>query len=350
MTYGNNEITIPIRVDSSGRYLVLIQAYVDSASIFKGLSISVAGDLPIEVKPSNVVEGRYAWLPVGYYNLSPGDTFIKLRSLGGVAAVSKVATLPEEKVKLAEREIPSFLERSGKELIFVFDDYTWTFSSDPLKSIRKIFGASNGIIVDLGTSKPQAIFYVPKDGYYKAMARVLSSDALSYVHIFVDEDRLIALHASERGFSSVESGSFYLTRGKHVISLSGEGFIDFLMVFSADMDMPIMGESEITNRDSLSYEAYSSSRYMVTFNGKGLIFLETYSPNWLLGGNGRMYTSQPAYGFANIYLVENKSLTCYTLYYVGGEIFQIGLLLSIIFSFVFGLAIFAISKYNYRGG
>jgi len=336
MTLGQNEITLPVRVEQDGRYLVLIQTWIDSTSIFQGLKVNVSGNPAIEIEPSKVIAGRYAWVPLGYYNLSQNNCTITIKSLGGVGAVSKIAVLPEKSVEAAELGISLYLSSNDIKLMYVLDDQTWTFTNSPMTSVTSIAGASNGILSDLRVSEVHTQIYAPKSDYCKFVARVYGLGEDSVI-LNIDGNRTLDLETSQLGFTEVISEAVYITEGEHSISLSGKGLVDYLLIVPDEMAFP-------KERESLSYTAESGSRYEIDSSSNGLVFLETYSPNWLLQSYNSTYVPITAYGFANLYLVGSNSSLSYVLQYYAVPSFITGMLISAIATPSVGLAIMALSK------
>jgi len=331
---GAADITIPLGVDVAGSYRVLVQVYDGqlpvASSGLRFVSEGV-GSLDYVFRPSRVTEGSYRWVDLGFSYLDE-QSALRLINLGGAAAVSKIAVLPEDAVAWAEDAVSELFGVSGSSVVHVLDDFSWNYNFSAL-SMSPVAG--DGRLINLQRSDSASSFYVFRGGAYFLRGRFLVSGVGASVRVIVDGSVVdVGLSDSGGGLVDVDFGSFYLGVGWHNITVQGLGGGACLdVVFLCDGSADVFGScfSGISGLVGSDVEVLCGSEYRVHLDGGALVFLEGGGDYWVLhGSSGQCARRASVFNYGSLFFVDDGAEGDYVLRYVGLDYLRQGVLLSLV--------------------
>jgi hypothetical protein len=336
-TEGVQNITIPLGIVNSGNYRVLAQVY-DGLQDSQGVSFTIDNSVNYVFKPTISTDGVYKWVEIGDLPLN-SKSELQISSLGGPAAISKIAVVPESSVNEAAQNVSKRLQGSAAQVVYLFDDCVWNYNHTATIVNPK---ANDGRLVSLSNSSVQTEFYVFNDDSYTLNLQFQSpaEDATAKVHV----DSLVKdlkLTKGASGFSTeVRIGPLDLSQGYHNITIVAEtGNANFSAatltnnVNSTGTQFQNAAGSEVP-----SYIMQSGSEYTVNATASYLAFLEAGNGYWELRGQNGAAAPICIFNFASLFPID-KPGSQYTLTYLGLQYIGQGFLVAIIGTVLLGLVI-----------
>ena len=326
-TEGANTITIPLNVEKPGNYRILAQVF-DGLPGSIGIRFTMDHALDFIFTTTRYSEGSYVWVEVGRLTLN-NRSMVRISSLGGPAAVSKVALVPEEAIDEAERNISKKLQRSAVPMVYVFDDYSWSYDSEALIIDPK---ASNGRLIALLKSSVEAGFHVFRDDAYTLRLKFQASDEDAIVRVYVSKHvESVKVGRGVEGFSTeVDIGPLELKSGYHNIRIEaekGDARLDMAVMSTRIGGVETLSNSH-TDSGWLSYRMCSSSEYVVDGLESYLVFLEGGSSHWRLYGRGDEHIPLSVFGYASLFHLSEPESQC-ILRYLGLTHLKQGILMAL---------------------
>ncbi len=327
-TEGPNTISIPLKVEKSGDYRVLAQVF-DGLPDSQGVRFTVGNIISYTFAPSRYSEGSYKWVEIGRLAIAD-QSMIQISGLGGPNAVSKIALVPEEAIEEIEGNVSEQLRGSDAYLIYLFDDYSWSYDSGALIVDPE---ASNGRLIALSSSNIETGFHVFRNDVYTLTLRFQSSteDAVLRVHF---DDHLERVEVGEAS-TMVDLAPIELKRGNHTIKVEvekGDVRLD-LAVLSSGISDPEPPSGTCRDPDDVGYRMLSGSEYLIDGAKNYLVFLEAGGDYWRLYGSEGELTPLCAFGYACLFQLNEKGQ--YSLRYLGLKYLKEGFLLALpVFTFV----------------
>jgi hypothetical protein len=250
--------------------------------------------------------------------------------LGGPAAVSKVALVPENAVNEAEQNVSKLLQGSATHMTYLFDDYTWICSPEALIIEPE---ASNGRLIALSKSNVEASFHVFREDAYMLRLSFQSSDEDALFRVHVDDYvKDVRLGRGTEGFSTeVDIGPLELKSGYHNITIEAEEGDPRLdrAILSNGVDMVQASLSCYADSEGLSYSMSSGSEYVIGEVESNLVFLEGGSGYWRLYGQEGEITPMTVFNYGSLFHVDGLR-SQYTLRYLGLGYLEQGLLVTLV--------------------
>ncbi len=310
-TEGANAITIPLNVEKSGDYRILAQVF-DGLPGSQGIRFTIDNTVDYVFTPNRSTEGSYVWLEIGNSSLNR-QSGLQISSLGGPAAVSKIAAIPENVINEAEQNVSKLLQESVANMVYLFDDHAWNY--DP-KALIIDPEASNGRLITLSKSSVETKFYVFKNDAYilKLMFQSSDEDALVKVHV----DNYVKNMRLNRDSTEVEIGPLDLCGGYHNIRIEAEAGDARLDIATLSNYVDEVAPSFYSYTDSVvpSYSMRSGSEYVINETESHLVFLEGGSGYWRLYGRDGEFTPICVFNYGSLFHVSEPE-SQYTLRYLG---------------------------------
>jgi hypothetical protein len=327
-TEGLNTIALPLKVEESGDYRILAQVF-DGLPDSQGIKFTVNNIISYTFTPSRYSEGFYQWVEIGRLTIND-QSMIQISGLGGPNAVSKLALVPEEAIKEIEGNVSEQLRGSDAHLIYLFDDYSWSYDPGALIINPE---ASNGRLIALSSSSIETRFHVFRNAVYTLTLRLHSSseDAVLTVHFDDHLERVKVGKAS----TMVDLDPIGLKRGNHTIKIEvekGDVRLD-LAILSSGISDPESPSSTCRDPDDVGYHMFSGSEYLIDGAKNYLVFLEAGGDYWrLYGGEGEV-APLCAFGYACLFQLSEQGQL--SLRYLGLKYLKEGFLLALpVFTFV----------------
>ena len=327
-TDGANTIAIPLNVEKSGDYQILAQVF-DGLPGSQGVRFTIDNATDYVFTPTRSVEGSYVWLEVGRSNLG-SQSVLDISGLGGPAAVSKVALIPENAINETEQNVSKLLEVSAAHMTYLFDDYAWSYNPKALIIEPK---ASNGRLIALSKSNVETSFHVFRDDDYMLTLSFQSSDENTLFRVHVDNYVKDArLGRGTDGFSTeVDIGPLELKSGYHNITIEaeeGDPRLD-MATLSNGVDMIQASPSSYADSEGPSYSMSSGSEYVISGVESNLVFLEGGSGYWRLYGQEGEITPMTVFNYGSLFHLDGLG-SQYTLKYLGLGYLEQGLLVTLV--------------------
>lgn len=313
-TNGTNTITIPLSVKESGNYRVLAQVY-DGLLGSRGIRFTMNNATDYVFTPTRSTDGSYEWLDLGNSSLN-GQSELQISDLGGPAAISKIAIVPEKTASEVEQNVSNMLQGSASQLVYLFDDHAWSYNSTALIVNPE---ASDGRLIDLSNSSVKTKFYVFNDNTYMLNLTFQSPDEEASVTVHVDNlVKDVKLSRGTGSFSTeVDIGPLILSQGYHNISIEAEtGEARFNMATLSNC-VDKVGSSFRSSSDSQvpSYSMRSGSEYVINATAGYLAFLEAGNGYWKLSGPGEASTQICIFNYGTLFKINEPAQ--YTITYLG---------------------------------
>lgn len=336
-TEGTHTITVPLNVKQSGNCHVLAQVY-DGLPGSQGVNFSVDNAANFVFKPSRANSGSYRWLDIGSYNLNL-QSEIKISSLGGPAAISKIAIVPETAVDETTQKVSKLLQDANPNVAYLFDDRAWNYNSSALIVNPE---ANNGRLINLSNSNVETKFYVFNDGNYTLNLTFQTPSEGSSVQVFVDNlVQDVKLSSGSSDFSTdVEIGSLTLSQGYHNITIKAEtGNVLFNMAKLSSYPDDVGASVDASAGSNVpSYTMKSGSEYTVNPTAQYLAFLEAGDGYWKLYGPDGETSPLSIFNYASLFPISDAG-SQYTLRYLGLGYVEQGFLVAIIGTVLLALGI-----------
>jgi hypothetical protein len=326
-TEGAHTISVPLNVEASGEYHVLVQVY-DGLNNSQGVSFKVDNGASYVFKHTTSTEGSYKWLDIGSFSLD-SQSELEISSLGGSSALSKIAVVPESAISEAAQNVSNLLAQSDAKVVYLFDDRAWSFNSTALIVNPE---ATGGRLIALSNSSATTRFYVFNDGVYKLNLTFQRPWGPASVKVIIDGvARTVQLTQDGEGFSAaVEVGPLSLSAGYHTVAIeakTGDAIFNMATLRAYD---DVFGFPQISAVvDVPSYTMRSGSEYLVAPTADYLVFLEAGNGYWSLDGADASSTGICVFNYASLFSV-NELGGQYTLRYLGLGYIEQGLLVAVV--------------------
>lgn len=357
MANGNNSITLPFMIQKPDLYKVLVQVFETPHPDFQGIKFKVDNvneEVCIYTR-SPRLEGSFKWVPIADYNLDAGPHSILITSLGGAAAISKIAVVPNSSISSMERNLLKSIDASNTSSIYLFDDYTWSFNStsEPQKSVNSSY--SNGQAVKLSNGRINVDFYVFKSGNYVPSIRILKNEnETSALRINIDDFSTVLNASLDSSASFRQLKPIRLEQGYHSMSLtnhesSSSFVVDYITLHyvgsSGDINMPQLCSGQVS---SVKYIRRSGSLYEVYPEDSFLIFLEAHTKYWQLQSGGWKVTPFIIFGYANAFQLNKNFKHKCDLIYLGLSYIRQGSIISVFLTIAVLVMIRYISSHHLK--
>jgi hypothetical protein len=336
-TEGTNSIIVPLGVEKADSYRVLAQVY-DGLPNSKGMKFAIGNYFDLTFKPSRSTEGSYRWIDLGSLNLDPHSE-LQISGLGGPAAISKLAVVPENDVGKAAQNVSALLQGSEVKVVYLFDDRAWSYNPNALVVEPE---ANYGRVIALSNSSVEASFHVFNEGTYWLTLTFQNPAKDVPVRVHVDNIlKNLKLTRGAGGFSTeIEIGPLDLTRGWHSISVEAEaGDARFNMARLTNYANG--AEEQFHNSigsEVASYSMRSGSEYLVDATASYVAFLEAGNSYWKLDGDSEAAAPICIFNYGSLFPVNNPGGR-YTLRYLGLGYIEQGFLVAVVGTVLMGLAL-----------
>ncbi len=327
-TEGANAVTVPLNVVNSGDYHLLVQVYA-GLSNSKGINFAVDNSASYIFTPTRTVDGSYTWIDLGKQSLTP-QSKLQISNLGGSAAISKIAVIPEGLVSQSAQNISTLLKASSAQEVYLFDDRAWTYSSNALLVNPE---ANNGRLIAMSKSGVQTQFYIFNEGIYTLNLTFQNPAEPAAVKVRVDDtvQKVAVNPTAGSSFAEVNLGPFTLSQGYHNISIDAEdGEVMFnmakLKTYASDLDMAFPNSIFANVPD---YTMHSGSEYTVNVTARYLVFLEAGSSYWKLYGENGAISPVCILNYGDLYNIKELN-NQFTLRYLGLDFTQQGFVIAIV--------------------
>jgi hypothetical protein len=335
-TEGANTINVPIKVQNAGDYRIVIQVY-DGLPDSQGVSFKVDSGPSFIVKPSVSTDGAYKWIDLGILNLN-SQSKIQISSLGGPAAISKIAVIPENAVEEVAQNVSKALQTSLAQEVYIFDDRSWKYN-DNATIVNP--AANDGRLIALSISSAETGFHTFNDGNYTLTLTFQSSSIVSSVKVHFDNSVWNATVGNGLdGFANVAIGPVELGQGYHNITIEAQtGDPRFtLATLTYNMGTDESGYDSSTGLDVPNYIMISGSEYLVNATARYLTFLEAGNTYWrLIGFDGEATHPIAAFNYGSVFPIENSGQ--YTLRYLGLGYVEVSSLVALVLLAIIMLAL-----------
>jgi hypothetical protein len=320
-TDGAHTISIPLNVGEAGDYRIIVQVY-NALPDSQGISFTIDNGAAFVSKPDFSAGGAYRWVDLGYSNLI-SQSKIQISSLGGPAAVSKIAVIPESAINAAEQNVSKVLQA---QVAYIFDDRSWSYNHN---ATILDAAANDGKFIALKNSTVETDFYVFNDGTYTLTLTFQSSRAAQSVKVRLDETvSTVTVGETSGDLANVEIGPVALSQGHHKITISAEtGDPKFTMATLTEKSGTPETDSGNDSAEVPSYNMLSGSEYRVTPTAKYLVFLEAGDDYWQLQHETAPRIS--IFNYASLFTISQPGRQ-YTLKYLGQGYLQQGALGAIV--------------------
>jgi len=313
-TAGTNTITIPLNVKESGDYRILAQVY-DGLPGSQGIRFKIGSATDYVFTPTRSSDGSYEWLNVGNSSLNR-QSELQISGLGGPAAISKIAIVPEKAVNEVEQNVSNLLQGSATQVVYLFDDHAWNYNSTALTVNPE---ASDGRLIDLSNSSVETKFYAFNDNTYMLNLTFQSPNEDVAVKVHVDNlVKDVKLSRRTGNFSTeVDIGPLILSQGYHNISIEAEtGDARFNMATLSSCGDNVGSSFRSSNGSEIpSYSMRSSSEYVINAKAGYLAFLEAGNGYWKLSGPDGASAQICIFNYGTLFKVNESGQ--YTLTYLG---------------------------------
>jgi hypothetical protein len=367
MTKGNNSIVLSFVAQKPDIYKVLVQVFETPRPDFKGIKCKVDDNGEVAIRNTmRCLDESFRWLTIGDYELNAGSHYINVTSLGGAAAISKIAVIPISSISVIERNLFKGLDGLNVSITHIFDDYSWVSESSSKLQISLNPNYSDGMAIRLTKGKIDADFYVFKSGNYVPLIRILNEEPeVSALKFSVDNSSEVFYVAPNSSASFQQLNPIMLERGHHSISLTtNENYSSFLVdsvilhragdsgdaecvcarahSTSAPVNVqPPKSSINYTRRSGSLYEVYRGNAHM-----NFITFLEAYTENWQLEGEGWKKAPFILYGYANAFQIDGSELgNNFNLVYLGLVYVKQGFVISILLTVAIIAAIKVIREF-----
>ena len=336
-TEGTNNIAIPLGVEKADSYRILAQVY-DGLPNSQGTKFTIETQLTYVFTPSRSTEGSYRWINLGSSDLNP-QSELQISGLGGSAAISKIAVIPEREIAGAEQNVSKLLQDSGAKTVYLFDDRAWNYDSDALVVNPE---ANYGRLIALSNSSAETNFHVFNQGTYWLTLTFQSPAKHATVKVSVDNLVKYQTLAGGEGpfFTEIEMGPLQLSQGSHSISVESVGGdarfnMARLTNYADGIDTQFQNS---TGSEVADYSMRSGSEYVVNSTASYLAFLEAGNGYWKLHGNVEASAPVCIFNYGSLFpinYVEGE----FTLRYVGLSYVEQGFLVAVIGTVLMGLGL-----------
>jgi hypothetical protein len=313
---GKSNNTFEMQFDTilNDSYAIFIAPYFTPDKTFGPISIQLNENEPKIIIPQSLkcLEGSYKWVKLGEFKLKEKGNKIKITTIGGAAAISKIAIVPVSLLTKIEKNIVNFMKKFPLETLILLDDYSWYItenSSFEGKIIRNPL-ATNGAMLVINKYGLSSDFFLPKEKYYDLILRLYSENEEDHniITIMIDKYNYTLDFSNKKGFTNIEINNIFLSSGIHNISIKSEKKIMLDIAY-------LVSEKSIFDQTSsyldLVYEKVSSSFYKLKppKDAKYIVFLESYSDEWTLSTPIRKVKPIPVFGYGQIYKIDQEDMT-----------------------------------------
>jgi hypothetical protein len=340
-TSGNNEINIPVELNTEGDYDIFIRA--GFAPGRGKLLVSMDG-LPIaDVYPcSNSLSGLQ-WINLtSNCHLEAGSHSITLLNDGtGYNDLDAIAIVDHSKLMTQEEETVNTIQGFTGEILYLIGAAQafsktlpggWSIQTIPgegyaLQSVRA--RASD-------TNAPSSQISVIRSGQYNFAARLFPNGSNGTLYLKVDE-KLFSVNcpANLSAATWFELGSVPLNVGEHNITVfaSNNVTLDDIGIYSSSTNVPKI--DNVFNSDvstpSVTYEDVNPCKYIAHVNCTRpflLVFSESYHPLWEAYVDNKEISPIIVDSLANGFFINRTGNFDVVLYFTGQDIANIGLIIS----------------------
>jgi hypothetical protein len=326
-TAGANTITVPLGVTASGDYKVLVQIFNGLAGS-QGINFTISNGANYVFQPTISNDGSYEWVEIGDASLN-SQSKLQISSLGGQAAISNIAVIPENIINETAQKVSRELQESPAQLTYVFDDHAWNYDHTALIVNPE---ANDGRLIDLSNSSVETDFYVFNNDAYTLNLTFQTPTAAATVGVHVDNlVKNVTLSQGSSGFSTVKIGPLDLSQGYHNITIEAENGDARFNVAELSSNT---AEAETASNGSATSEVPSNtmnsgSEYTVNPTASYLAFLEAGNGYWNLYGQGGAASVINIFNYGSLFQVNDPGGQ-YTLTYVGLKYVEQGFSIGII--------------------
>jgi hypothetical protein len=253
--------------------------------------------------------------------------------LGGPAAISKIAIIPDKSVATTVQRISEALQASSAQTVYIFDDRSWKHRNVTLANPE----ANDGKLIVLSKSSVEADFYVYDGGKYSLSLIFQNSSDPSTVKIYIDNFVWNVTVNASRKLQEVILESVDLPQGHHNITLQAEDGNPLFNLATLTQDMDT-DESNLNPPEAFSYSMISGSEYKVNASAGYLTFLEAGNSYWrLIGADGAEIKPIVALNYGSIFPI--KTTGQYTLRYLGVGYVEQGFIGAIVCTVLLGVTL-----------
>jgi len=128
MSTQQSVLDVPVDVDESAEYLILLKVFYSPES--QGLSVKIS-NYSFTISTQSVIE-KWSWLTLGPLMLQQGNNIIQFFNLGGLAAISLMAVVPIEAYAETYNLLNQLLSSRDVIQIFKFDKGSYASEIDTL--------------------------------------------------------------------------------------------------------------------------------------------------------------------------------------------------------------------------
>ncbi|GAF87769.1 unnamed protein product, partial [marine sediment metagenome] len=280
-------INLLFTIPQPDTYRVLVQNYETPNLEFNGVKFRISDEEEVYITPSSRLVGAFNWISLGDYQLEAGQHAITATSLGGAAAISKVAIIPTTTIVQAEQNLSNELTASNIGIFQVFEDHSWIMS--PLGEANTLIDLrySNGQALMPSGTGIQAGFYVVKGGEYTPQIRVSNDNVMaSTLKISVNHRSIVIDIPPYTPPTSLQLETIDLQRGHHQINITNIGTQSASVVDNVVLFHNLNGNIEASGSPSeVDYVKLSDSLYEVQLDDDLLVFIEAQTDHWQLIGD-----------------------------------------------------------------
>jgi len=313
-TVGASTITVPLGVAAAGDYKVLAQIF-DGLPGSQGINFTISNGANYVFKPTVSNDGSYKWVVIGDTSLDSSSK-LQISNLGGPAAISKIAVIPESIINETEQKVSNELQESPAQSTYIFDDRAWNYDHTALISDPE---ANDGRLIDLSNSSVETDFYVFNNDAYMLNLTFQTPRAAATVKVQVDNlVKNVTLNQGSNGFSTVEIGPLDLSQGYHSITIeaeNGDARFNVAELSSNTSEAETASNGSATS-EVPSYTMNSGSEYTVNPTASYLAFLEAGNGYWNLYGQGEASSGINIFNYGSLFPISDPGGQ-YTLRYVG---------------------------------
>jgi len=311
-TNGTNTITVPLGVAASGDYKVIVQVF-DGLPSAQGINFTISNGANYVFKPAISNDGSYDWVDIADTSLN-SQSKLQISSLGGAAAISKIAVIPDSIINETAQKVSNELQESPAQLTYVFDDRAWNYDHTALIVDPE---ANDGRLVDLSNSSVETDFYVFNNDAYMLNLTFQTPTEAATVRVqvgnFVEN---VTLSPGSSGFSAVEIGPLDLSQGYHNITIEAENGDARFNVAELSSVTGEMASNGSATPEVPSYTMNSGSQYTVNPTASYLAFLEAGNGYWNLYDQDGATPVINIFNYGSLFPINDPG-SQYTLRYVG---------------------------------
>jgi len=325
-TEGVNTLTLPVNVAEPGDYRVLAQVY-DGLPGAYGIHFSIDDVIEYTFTPTRSSEGAYVWVEIGSVSLRDHNV-LQISGLGGPAAMSKIALVPDAALNEVEDSMCTQLQGLDVPLSYVFDTHAWRFDSEALVVEAQ---ASSGRLIDLSRSAAANGFYVFRDDVYTVELRLQARDEGARIRVLIDDqvEWVASVGGVQDSFIKLNMGSVELLRGYHdlrVEAMDGEVRLDVAVVGTGADEGAAASDHGLPT--GLSYRMCSGAEYVVEGVNSSLVFLEGGGEYWRFYGSGTEVAPLRVWGYGSLFPLDGAGGQG-TLRYLGRTYLEQGALIAL---------------------